>query len=429
MSGRPSWNHRFLRDALKGDPTVDLVSFIILRTATDAVNVPQDELSLIPFPTQKIFLEELPNFDLVIFENFSHRFYFPMQYLEKVREFIEGGGGFWMLGGPLSFAGGGYGGSPLEEALPISLRGLQPAQGYAAEPFRPVLTPAAGKHPFFGGFAGTVPEDLPLFDGYNLSGPVRPRSVVLAERGGGDRGARPVIVIGRYGQGRTMAVLTDFLWKWNFEMAGRHRGNLLYLTFVRQAVRWSVGDPQFQPVVIHVEDEHLSPGDRLRASVRVLGEDFLPALEPDLRVVLREGGGKDRTLPVQPEGPGLFFVDAEIDSAGTFELEAQVRSGGTVYGRGSAAVESSWPLGEFRKPGLNREAFGRLSRGSSDAVVELGEHDGTSRLLGEKLREAAPLYRVAFEEKKGLGSEWWAFVLVLGFLAAEWAVRKRYGMD
>jgi hypothetical protein len=132
---------------------------------------------------------------------------------------------------------------------------------------------------------------------------------------------------------------------------------------------------------------------------------------------------------VQPEGPGLFFVDAEVDAAGTFELEAQVRSGGTVYGRGSAAVESSWPLGEFRKPGLNREALARLSQGKGDAVVELGEHGATSRLLGGKLREAAPLYRVAFEEKKGLGSEWWAFVLILAFLAAEWATRRRYGMD
>ena len=107
VSGRPSWSHRFLRDSLKGDPTLDLVSFIILRTATDAVNVPQDELSLIPFPTRKIFLEELKNFDLVIFENFSHRFYFTAQYLEKVRDFVKEGGGFWMLGGPLSFVGGG----------------------------------------------------------------------------------------------------------------------------------------------------------------------------------------------------------------------------------------------------------------------------------------------------------------------------------
>ena len=103
VSGRPSWNYRFLRRALKSDPSVDLISFIILRTPTDIVNVPDDQLSLIPFPTNRLFTEELGNFDLLIFDNFSYLLYFPMLYLENIRKFVIDGGAFVMFGGDQSF--------------------------------------------------------------------------------------------------------------------------------------------------------------------------------------------------------------------------------------------------------------------------------------------------------------------------------------
>lgn len=428
VSGRPSWSHRFLRDALKGDPSIDLVSFIILRTATDAVNVSQDDLSLIPFPTKKIFLEELRNFDLVVFENFSHRFYFPAQYLEKVREFVAQGGGFWMMGGPLSFSAGGYSGTPIEEILPLSLKNPQSATGYVAEPFRPRLTPSAAEHPFFLGLGEAEEEELPLLDGYNVSGAAHGGSVVLADHVGREGVSQPIIVLGRYGEGRVLAVLTDFLWKWNFEMSGRGRGNLLYLTFVRQAIRWSVGDPQYQPVLVHIESDRLVPGEKLRAEIRVRGEDFLPAEAPDMDVILRDGSREIRIPPVKTEVPGLFSVETDVPEVGTYELEARVRRGGTVYGTHSSDFKVAWPVEEFRNPGLNRKALALLAGGEGD-IIELNAPEETARRLGEALTEAAPVYRIEFEEKKGLGSEWWAFALIVTFLGAEWALRKRRGVD
>ena len=70
---------------MKQDPLIELVSFVFLRTPTDSVDVPENQLSLIPFPIDDIFLEELKNFDVVIFDDFSHRAYFNPVYLDKVR--------------------------------------------------------------------------------------------------------------------------------------------------------------------------------------------------------------------------------------------------------------------------------------------------------------------------------------------------------
>jgi hypothetical protein len=140
LSGSPAWNYRFLRMAMKQDPLIELVSFVFLRTPTDSVDVPDSRLSLIPFPIDDIFLEELKNFDVVFFDDFSHRAYFNPVYLDKVKDFVRDGGGLAMLGGVRSFDSGGYGESALKEVLPVEMDGKGTYRNDSSVP--PALTPS-----------------------------------------------------------------------------------------------------------------------------------------------------------------------------------------------------------------------------------------------------------------------------------------------
>ncbi|MDO8735279.1 MAG: hypothetical protein Q7K21_09005, partial [Elusimicrobiota bacterium] len=62
LCGQPSFNYSFLRNTLKNDPNVELVSFVILRNPENIVPVSESELSLIPFPVEDIFSKEIFNF-------------------------------------------------------------------------------------------------------------------------------------------------------------------------------------------------------------------------------------------------------------------------------------------------------------------------------------------------------------------------------
>src|SRR5438552_16127765 len=144
--GRPSWDVRFLRQLLKRDPNVDLISFFILRTPGDDPHSSQDELSLIPFPTQEIFQEQLKTFDLVIFQNFNHRPYRMSQYLDGIAAYVRDGGAFAMIGGDQSFSAGDYAGTPIEEILPVTL--FPPGPTAVDEtPIQVRLTDAGRRHP------------------------------------------------------------------------------------------------------------------------------------------------------------------------------------------------------------------------------------------------------------------------------------------
>jgi hypothetical protein len=71
VAGAPSWDVRALRAMLEENPNVDLISFFILRTQDDISLVPDDEMSLIPFPTRELFEEQLPSFDVIVLQNFE----------------------------------------------------------------------------------------------------------------------------------------------------------------------------------------------------------------------------------------------------------------------------------------------------------------------------------------------------------------------
>ena len=127
LAGRPSAEYANLREFLKSDPNHELVSFVILRNPDNPSFVADQELSLIPFPAEEIFVQSLNQFDLFILENFSYaRFNLPPSYLASLRSFVSGGGALLVIGGENAFSVGGYRGTPLEEMLPVVLSGQVP---------------------------------------------------------------------------------------------------------------------------------------------------------------------------------------------------------------------------------------------------------------------------------------------------------------
>lgn len=226
--GRPSWDERFLRQLLKQNPNVDLISFFILRTGENAQVVPTSELSLIPFPTRELFEEELGSFDIVIFQNFNFRPYGMSQYLRRIAQYVRDGGGFVMVGGELSFTSGGYAGTPLADILPVMLSPpgnrstLLNEQEYNLE-----LTDAGMRHPitqlaFEPALNRELWAKLPPLEGTNAVLGAKPGATVLGHhpRLRSNGSPLPVVTVGEAQKGRVMAVTTDTTWKWSFHNFG-----------------------------------------------------------------------------------------------------------------------------------------------------------------------------------------------------------------
>jgi hypothetical protein len=100
----PDFATRSLRSKLKFWPNLDLVSYYILRDIFSENSIPGNELSLIEFPSSKLFGEELPNFHGIIIQNFPFGSYLNPEESKNLVEYVKNGGRLLLQAGPLSFS-------------------------------------------------------------------------------------------------------------------------------------------------------------------------------------------------------------------------------------------------------------------------------------------------------------------------------------
>lgn len=281
VAGRPSWDERFVRRLLKENPSVDLISFFILRSPTDNAIAGPDELSLIPFPTRELFTEELHTFDVVILQDFNYRPYQMGLYLQNIRSFVEeAGGGLMMIGGSLSFSEGEYDGTPIADILPVE---LLPGPGHLSEePFHPIVTEAGRSHPItdlMDLVDGADPyASLPPLVGVNLvKGKAKDSEVLLAHPFLNAAGvAHPVVAVREVGAGRTLAILTDTTWKWSLPHVGQGGRGDVHRRFLANALRWLIRDPELSRVKVHIGARVVEPGDDVGLTVHSYDARYAP---------------------------------------------------------------------------------------------------------------------------------------------------------
>jgi uncharacterized membrane protein len=432
VSGRPSWNYRFLRRALKSDPSVDLISFIILRTPTDAVNVPDDQLSLIPFPTNRLFTEELGNFDLLIFDNFSYLLYFPMLYLENIRKFVAEGGAFAMFGGDQSFDLGGFTNTPIEEILPISLERL--GQGYVYGRVKMELTPEGLQHPITklapnAEDTQRIWQEMPPLRGFNRARRPKPEAVTLGVTGDGQFNRLPLMAAMQYGEGRTLAFLSDQLWRWNFEMVGTQGGNHHYLGMVHQMVRWLVKEPGLRPVQLFSDKDSYQLGESVALRVKVLDHDFSPASGAVLNLVVRDPHGQSiriNTLPT--EEPGEFQAALKAENRGAFRVEVDARLADRHLGQDVLIYEVTSSTAESLHGAPDHETLRQLAGASGGRFFAASEVDADFGAVLRDILKRDLQYKIVEERALHLRHTPSAFLILVGLFGIEWLLRRRAGL-
>jgi len=344
VNGAPSWDVKFLRRFLKGDPSVDLVSFFILRTTDDidGTDYSDRELSLIQFPYSDLFSKELERFDVVIFQNFDHEKYFRSserdELLDNIRRFVEEDGkGFVMIGGDRSFDLGGYNGTYVEQMLPVTLGSNDDPVDY--DRFQPQLTDEGRRHPITR-LATDLAENqawwdrLVKLDGTNVVQRPSPGSTVLLEhptRTGGDGNPLPILAVSEAGKGRAMALTVDTSWRWSLSEAAEGRGNQAYLRFWKNAFRWLVKDPSTSRVTVDTPKENYAVGDEVRIIVRARDTGFAPLARAKVEVTV-DGPQGELTREGVTSAEGEVVLEIPAQSRGAHRVLAKVTARGEPVG-------------------------------------------------------------------------------------------------
>ena len=419
ISGHPSLNYRYMRMALKSDPSIDLLSFVILRTPTDVLNVPLQEQSLIPFPVETLFSKELSQFDLLVLDDFPFHVYVKSGHLERVKDFVKTGGGLALIGGPNLLDGGKYSGTPLEDVLPVGLAGKGEYQ--RETPMKVKLTRAGGSHPVTR-LEATEKEnfnlwkEMPALDGINRL-QLKTSAIPLLEAG--DGASYPVVSVGKYGQGRVLVLATDYSWKWRMGMVEKSRGQWAYHRFVERSVRWLTKDPGLDPVQVLLPEGGIRRGLRGEIRVRIRSEEESPETRGAVRLSIFDPRGLKIGSELKPSGrPGEFAASFSPEKGGIYKLKVE-----TPGGSAEESVEISEPV-EERDGSPDHERLRMIAQSTGGKFLSPQED-----LFKEVLRAAEKKEGRYVEEKRTpLWAHFPLWIAVLALLSAEWFFRRRWGL-
>jgi len=452
VCGRPSWDERFLRSILRLDPNVDLVSFFILRTDTDELPLGANEMSLIPFPYQEIFDEQLRSFDLLIFHNFNYKPYWVEPYLPGVRDYIQSGGALAMIGGDLSFASGQYGESALRDVLPVDLAGI-PADGpraFSTDNFKPRLTAAGRNHPVTSLSLDPKANEarwaaLPSLQGINRVARLQPGATALLvhpNQSAGDGKPAPVLAVNNVGKGRTLALLTDNAWNWGFAAADEGRAHVprseeaagtkpggedgrALQRFWEGAIRWLVRDPALTLLHIDLDRTEYRRGQTVSARVRTLHADYSPAGGTAVTLDLnptedsaRADAKPLRALTVTTGDDGESHAELAGLAAGAYRLLGRATLDGRVVQEQATFVLR--PEGRELDDVVSRDEVLRQIAAITGGEFRAGTL-GTPTIRPARQVRVGSLRTVAFWSNPLL------LLLAVALLASEWMLRRRAG--
>ena len=291
--GRPSWDVRALRRMLKQNPNVDLISFFILRTNDSVDAAATHELSLIPFPTDELFYQELGSFDLVIFQNFTHRGFRMTQYLPRIRDFINDGGGFVMIGGDQSFA---RGGTQIHRSLSFSRSFSENRMGFKRHPSKAELTEVGKTHPITRLIQSSDENQsawsaLRKMNGWNVVwGMTAGADVLLTTR---NRLRPTVCCCERFGKGRVLSVMGDDTWRWAFGADGSGMDHAFVHRFWGNAIRWLIRDPALNRLKVSTRSDKVGIDVPFQVEARLSTASFLPAQNVNLNALVSRLGSTE----------------------------------------------------------------------------------------------------------------------------------------
>jgi uncharacterized membrane protein len=456
VAGRPDWDVRALRTLLRRDPNVELLSYYILRDHDDIRREDTTApLSLIPFPTDELFEEQLGSFDLLILHNFDAQPHQVAEYIDNIAQYVVDGGALVVIGGDLGPTDGGYAVPALAATLPVDMRRPSPLRH---EPFAPTVTDAGRRHPITSWLSAAGWDDLPPLPNYNplalashaetIGGSallVHPSDVDAQGR------PRPIVSVAEPGRGRTVMLATGGSWRLGFAAGlplidGARPYDLLWLG----TIRWLLRDDTSGRLQLETDRPRYRVGEAVELTAKTVTTAYAP--QPDVAVSweireLREDTPEARGAPA---ARGRWTTDAlgrarqVVEELGVGAYEAIARRE-DVDGSDDASSDDAeaTSAAEVRRVFIVEPPGRELSWVDADPgtarLEALAEATGGNALVaarGDTLPRTLPVID-PFAERPGLrvdarreiplwnGWLMWA-LLAVGF-GGEWILRRRAG--
>jgi uncharacterized membrane protein len=449
MEGTGNQEYRFLEDALNEDPDIKCMSMIVGNQYDARPGLSRIDEPGRGFPTTR---EELFGYDVVICSDIA-RTAFTAEQLEWTVELVaKRGGGFAMIGGNTSFGSGGWDQTVWDGLIPVDMSGRGPerSENYWGT-LRVVVPPQAIDHPIW-----RIVDDpahnrqllasLPIFYGTNLIDRLKPAATALGLSQGPLSGSRVATVFScqTFGRGRTFAMASDTTLDWgrDFEHIWGEGDNRYFRRFWKNVVRWLAENSEAGQRRLRVETDKViyRGGQDIEITAKAYDDQSRETNRYRLLARLR-GPGEHESKAFDETAKALAPIPKDITyhgklpalepakilaNAGStlhkFSLDVAALDGNRVVAQSSVQLQSIDDPAEFHDPRPDHALLLELARATGGSAIKTPEE--LANALG---RHPNASVRVVVD-RWPVWDHPLLWLLLLGFLAGEWVVRRRRGL-
>ena len=422
MEGEPRWEYKFIRRGIEDDRSLEISSLVRTaqnKTYTQAVDAEDRKRLEDGFPSKA---DDLFVYDGLIIGSVEAGYFTPQQQ-ELIREFVDRrGGGVLFLGGRAALSDGGWAHSPLADLLPVHIP--EAKDTFHRDPATAELTTQGAENVIC-----QFEEDpkrnverwktMPVVADYQQVGEAKPGALTLLEMSAGGRRRLPLLVLQRYGKGRTAVFATGGSWRWQMMQPLADKTHEM---FWQQLLRWLVADTPGR-VMASTEHQILSDESRLPLRVEVRDKSFHPVAAATVEAHIVGPAGIADNISLTPAlEEGVYTADWNASQPGSYMAEIVARQGQQELGRDVLVFRRENGVAENFHVTQNRELLEKLAD-------ETGGHyypaNRASRLLEDISYSEAG---ITTRETKDLWDMPVVFLAALLLRGSEWWLRRKWGV-
>jgi len=411
------WDFSMIRKELARDQSVELTALFRVteqRFVVQGSRQPGDEQLDAGFPKSKAVLDL---FKCVIVGSFGASQWHQDQFKALV-DYVRDGGAVVFLGGEKSFGRGGYAGSPIEPLLPWRISNSQSA--FQVGRFSVSVPPAAAANTIIAETARIISQlDSVSVESVNVEGPLKSGAVTLLEASVAGRSV-PLISMQRFGQGQTMAIATNTLWKWrraSAELSEAHG------YFWRQTVKNMTGWEEGQRFIsVKWDQEQYNPGETATATIRIAGRHDAGRLQLTAQ---KKVDGRSTPVSIEPTMGRENAFTAEIGFAKSaqyvFELQALV--GDQILESYQRTIAVGTKLNEGANLEVDHAFLSSLASQGGGMYFPETQSDSLIGTLRSQI-----LGRVVSMEIPLIEDSYIYIIIFVGILVLEWIIRRKMNL-
>jgi len=432
IAGSPSWEYRMVTNLLKRDKTVNLSCWLQTVDA-DMRQEGNTVIERLPSTPGELF-----QYDVVLFLD-PDPAEFNEAWIEALRKFLgdHAGGVMWVAGPKytakfLTI----FRTRDMLDLLPIRMGQLSAldietlVMTHDKEwPLR--ISPAGVDHVMM-----RLDKDpavnrrmWEVMPGIYWSYPVReakPGAQVLIEHGDPRLrtrdGARPLLVTGQFGPGRTVFMGFNGTWRW------RKVGEQYFDQFWVQAVRYLTEGRLMGAKKrgrIGTDRDVYPVGQRVQVTAQLFDSGFDPLERELVPAALKGPGGDSASFELRPVAnePGRYEGTVIATQVGLNEIVVTLDGGGEGLVRVAKQMTVEVPQVEFADPRLNRQLLTAMATRTDGRYFDVNQTDELAALVPQRAETIVI---------RGRPIELWdtsrLLILLIALLTIEWALRKRLKM-